>query len=206
MTKKGFTLIELLVVLGLIAILAAILIVIINPVKIFQRARDSQRTGDLRNLDQALTAYIVENSQTGNIYLSGTSSNAQCLGGTGSSTIFVSNAWSATGTFPAPSGNFTTISGKSSRAVDGTGWLPVNFSSVGILQLSSLPVDPTNVTTTVAYYYAYACKTDLTYELNARLEANLSAMANDGGDTNALYEVGPNKNILPNATSSNYFP
>jgi prepilin-type N-terminal cleavage/methylation domain-containing protein len=60
MREKGFTLIELLIVLALIAILASVLIAVINPGAIMIRGRDTQRKGDLRNLSAATDAYIAD--------------------------------------------------------------------------------------------------------------------------------------------------
>ena len=204
--QKGFTLIELLVVLGLIGILAAVLIAVIKPTEIFRKARDSQRLGDLRNLDQALSAYIVESSQTGNIILDN-SNNTTCSStqSSPSSTIYTSYNLAQTS---ITIGGFNYIKGSSSTAVDGTGWLPVNFSGVTILQLSKLPLDPRNTghSGIPSLYYSYACKTDLTYELNANMESNTSAEANDGGNNPNLYEIGPNKDILPSGTSTLFYP
>ena len=56
----GFTLIELLVVIGIIAILAAIVIVSINPAKRFMDARQSQRQANVESILNAIQQSIVD--------------------------------------------------------------------------------------------------------------------------------------------------
>lgn len=57
----GFTLIEILLVIALIGVLAASLIIIINPVTQFQRTRDAQRKNDLSQIQKALEQYYNDN-------------------------------------------------------------------------------------------------------------------------------------------------
>ena len=57
---QGFTLIEILVVVGLIAILAAITIVAINPSKNFESTRNTQRSSDVSAILNAVTQYTSE--------------------------------------------------------------------------------------------------------------------------------------------------
>jgi len=65
MTKKskGFTLIELLVVIAIIGILATIVLVSLNSAR--QKARDSRRVGDMRQIALALEMYYDDNASTG---------------------------------------------------------------------------------------------------------------------------------------------
>lgn len=54
---EGFTLIEILVVVALIAILAAITYIAINPAKNFADARNTQRQSDVREILSAITQF-----------------------------------------------------------------------------------------------------------------------------------------------------
>ncbi len=68
--KKAFTLIELLVVVSLIGVLATLVIANLNSAR--ERARDTQRKSDLRNIQTALRLYYNDNggypaSSSGNI-------------------------------------------------------------------------------------------------------------------------------------------
>jgi prepilin-type N-terminal cleavage/methylation domain-containing protein len=196
---RGFTLIELLVVLALIAILVTILIVIIKPGQIFMRGRDAQRQGDLRNLSVAVDAYLTEAAVNPALGWPG------CNNG---DLVYFST--STTSTLPGwPTA--TSATGTNSTNVTGTGWVPLNFSAVSVLNLNQLPLDPRNGQTgsaangtNVTFGYSFSCSSDFNYEFAAKLEGNTSAMANDGGNRNTctsgsvdcLYEVGPGRNTL----------
>jgi len=60
-SRKGFTLIEILIAVGIIAILAAIVIIAINPARQFQRARDSQRWSDVNAILNGIHQRMVDN-------------------------------------------------------------------------------------------------------------------------------------------------
>ncbi len=59
--NKGFTLIEILVVIGIIAVLAAIVIVAINPAKQFAQARNTQRTSNVESILNAVGQRMADN-------------------------------------------------------------------------------------------------------------------------------------------------
>ncbi len=58
--RPGFTLIELLLVLGIIALLAAIVIVAINPTLQLAKVRNTQRQHDIGEILNAFTQYAID--------------------------------------------------------------------------------------------------------------------------------------------------
>lgn len=59
---KGFTLIELLVVIAIIGVLAAVVLIAINPARRLAQGRDSGRKSDIGQLATSLQAYFTTNS------------------------------------------------------------------------------------------------------------------------------------------------
>jgi len=180
MENKGFTLIELLIVIGIIAILAAVTLVVLNPAEMLRKARDSQRIQDLDSLGSAISLYLAEvESPT----LDGGGGNCRNAGGgIANSSVWCSNSSAGCDV------------NSDSRAVDGSGWVPINFTTLSAgAPFGALPVDPTN---NASYYYAYACDDEyMTFELNAILESTYykdtkDYDAKDGGDNDSRYEKG----------------
>lgn len=166
--KRGFTLIELLVVIAIIAVLAAVVVLLINPIEILRRGRDSTRLSDLNNLQTAINAGLQD--------AGGSAATVLCYNLT-----------------PPCSGN-STDAGASVRKVNGTGWVKVNFLGQSSVTVPTLPIDPTNSST-----YKYSYYSDGTnYELDATLESTQQSgkMTTDGGDNNAIYEIGSSLILL----------
>jgi prepilin-type N-terminal cleavage/methylation domain-containing protein len=176
---KGFTLVELLVVIAIIAILAAVVLLIINPLELTRRGRDAARLSDMANLQQAINVAVQEATGSGasSILCAGGLTGGVCLGKTSDSSSTV-------------------------RASDGTGWVKVNLSTQQSVSVPTLPIDPVNNT---AYHYVY-CSDGNSWEINAVLESQQqsSKMDNDGGDETDKYEVGSALTLVNPSASCQY--
>lgn len=201
--RKGFTLIELLVVIAIIAILAVVVVLTLNPAELLRQARDSNRTSDFATLKSALGLYGADVSTS--TWLSGPINST--------STIFISQTTTTVSITPTVAGNFVTstnsgqntggwgflggesaVSTTASRAIDGTGWLPVNFSAISSgAPIGSLPVDPVNSGVNI---YAYVGGQS-TYKLATKMESQKytfkgsnDVVSTDGGNSTTTFEAG----------------
>lgn len=66
-SSKGFTLIELLIVIAIIGILAAVILVAINPVAKINSAKDSTVKSDMSQLVNAIAVYYTNSATAGPI-------------------------------------------------------------------------------------------------------------------------------------------
>ena len=62
--RRGFTLIEILIVIGLIAVLAGVLIVALNPARQFAQARNAQRWNNIETILGAVISNLTDNRGT----------------------------------------------------------------------------------------------------------------------------------------------
>lgn len=196
----GFTLIELLVVIGIVAILTAVVILVLNPAELLKQARDSNRSSDLDTLRRGFQ--FVEAQAGGVLDLDGPNYSDSCYGG-GNQRIFVSvPADNGEATATSPSGwQFVRVPRASLRNIDGTGWIPVDLREQTTKvspPFSALPVDPVN-TFASGLYYSYVCGS---YEFNAVMESRkyVGQAAIDGGDNDNVIESGSDLTITPPRT------
>lgn len=168
-TARGFTLVELLIVIAIIAVSAAIVVLVVNPIELTRRSRDAARLSDLANLQQAITVAVGEATESGTDIL--------CSQGFDAATSRCRGTSTDTG----------------ARDSDGTGWVDVNFSNLGV-SIPVLPADPQNTT---ASHYTY-CSDGDAWEINANLESEQQddKETTDGGGDDALYEVGSDLTLI----------
>ena len=201
--SKGFTLIELLIVIGILAVLATITVLVLNPAQLFAQARDSQRLSDLGSIKGAIALYLTTKSAPD--LGSDTGGGFQCSDDTTvANRRYAASIDGTTSPFVVSTIDEPTHSGE--FATTGAGWVAVNLGdTTGGSPLPAIPRDPNNDAT---YFYAYACdNTAKTFELDANMESTRYACggdddveSTDGGDKNggvacaspttAFYETG----------------
>jgi len=96
--KSGFTLVEILVVIGIIAILASIVIIAINPSKQFAQARNTQRQSGVNAILNAIGQRIADNKGVfaGSFLINGTTYTCGPLPTVATTTITASMATDTT--------------------------------------------------------------------------------------------------------------
>lgn len=152
--------------IAIIAILAAVVVLIINPLELTRRGRDSARLTDLANLQQAINVAVQEATTSGGAIL--------CSGA----------AYPCSGK----------SSDANSRPSDGTGWVKVNLGSQKSVSVPTLPADPTNDATAHYAYCADNDAWEINAILES--DQQKDKMTKDGGDDDTKYEVGSNLKLI----------
>ena len=200
--EKGFTLIELLVVIAILAVLATAVVLVLNPAELIKQGRDSTRISDLAALNSAIALWVADVR------------NPTSAGWPGTSGVCTYTS-STTGTGRPTSTLAASCTATSSINVNGTGWVPLDFTQISSgSPLSKLPIDPNNGATgcwnattanTVVCQYAFAASSTVgVYEIDAAMESSKyggpTGSANvtntDNGNNSYWYEVGSNLSLF----------
>ena len=186
---RSFTLVELLIVIAILAILAAAVVIVLNPAELLAQARDSQRVTDLKNIKKSIDLFVVDNPTVS----LGTASRVYI-----SLPDTASNCPNLTSSLPTlPSGwQYVCATSANLRNTNGSGWIPVNFGSVfGGSPIPYLPIDPSNDLSS-GRYYTYVMGGS--YELTALMEAaKENVSVNDGGSLPGVFQVGTHIDLTP---------
>ena len=195
----AFTLIELLIVIAIIAILSVVVILTLNPAQIIMQSRDSNRISDMSTLNSALGIYLSQ----GGLSL-GTANTVYVSIPDPTATTTAGDQCQGLGLIALP-GSYTYHCAASStyRNVDGTGWIPVNFSSIATgAPFSQLPTDPLN-TSSSRTYYTYNTNGS-SYEVTSIMESSKyklggsnDVIGGDGGTLATVYEKGSKFGLEP---------
>lgn len=203
--QRGFTLIELLVVIAIIAVLAVVVILTLNPAQLLEEARDSNRISDMSTLNTAISLFVAD-APTIDMGTPGT-----CYT-TLSSTVFwtpdQNGNWGATTSCAAWFSTASSTASSTSEALDGTGWIPINFNNLSSgAPISQEPFDPLNITGEAAsqgqgaFFYSFI-RASTTFKLAAFMESSKYSTggsgdieSNDGGINNYVYEGGSSVNL-----------
>jgi prepilin-type N-terminal cleavage/methylation domain-containing protein len=203
LSRKAFTLIELLVVIAIIAVLAVVVVLTLNPAALLQQLRDSNRVSDMATLNSAINLYNTDQSGASS-YSLGSSNTAYVSIPDPTATSSAGDQCQGLGLISLPS-TYTYHCAASStyRNLNGTGWIPVNFSNISSgSPLGSLPVDPTNSSSSRLYY---------TYDTNGnqfeitvvmesakyQLGGSNDVISTDGGTLASVYEKGSKLGLEP---------
>jgi prepilin-type N-terminal cleavage/methylation domain-containing protein len=168
--SSGFTLIELLVVIAIIAILAVVVILVLNPAELLRQSRDSSRLSDMATLTSALAIFATNNTSAGGL---GSASTTYISIADATATSTVGDQCQGLGFSGLPTGDsYFCPASTTARVTSGTGWIPVNFSTLPSgSPLGNLPVDPSNTTST-GLFYTYTTDGSANYEVTALMESS----------------------------------
>ena len=200
-SNKGFTLIELLVVIAIIAILSIVVILTLNPAELLRQARDSNRISDMATLKSAISLYLAD---VGVPILASTSvgNTFYCYVDNTAANTSATCPWFTTGAPCVTPGvaNMVYTTAANQRAVNGAGWIPVNFNAISSgAPIGQLPVDPLD--NDKLHYYSYHGSSTLTFKIAAKMESvkysygtggTNDIESTDGGCYPSIYETGTN--------------
>ena len=191
----SFTLVELLIVIAILAVLAAAVVIVLNPAELLAQARDTQRISDVNMIKKATDLFIVDNSTTSlgtsqKVYISLPDAAAPACTNNLASLPVLPAGWS-----------YNCVTAANLRNINGTGWIPLDFTQVkGGSPIPYLPIDPQN-DPALTRYYQYIPGANA-FELTALMESERQAKAanSDGGTDAGRLEIGSDVSLWTTAS------
>jgi len=167
--EKGFTLVELIVVIAIVAVLAGVLMLAINPAALLAKSRDAKRLDDLDNLNKAISLALAD----------------------GEITLAVASGNSGTGTQDVDGTGWVGLAPATGRTLG----LAKFISTLPADPVNGACTDAGGGSSTCVYNFG---ATATGYEMTAVLESvdNAAKLTTDGGNQDAAYEIGTSLTIL----------
>jgi len=164
--KKGFNLIEVLIIVGIIGAILTIVLVVLNPSKILEKSRDSQRFADLKSISEAVNQYLAAGF------------NFEGLSG------------------PYSSIDTGFASDRAREKIDGSGWIPLKLEISSGKTLSNLPLDPLNTVSHHYRFGISPSSKTYEIDASFESEENISKASSDDGNNPNVYELGTDLTLL----------
>ncbi len=206
---RGFTLIELLIVIGILAILATLVILVLNPSELFKQSRDIRRLNDLKVLSAMVNYARFGGKQLGAANKRIDTSIPDSAACPSITTPALFNSWVRR---CAITNDYLKL--------DGTGWVEVDFGNpFGFNQMGSwmrymaaipqndltgalsskLPVDPTNTVAGDLYYMYLYNLGDFEFVANFESAKYQAKAQDDSGYDSGKYELGSSMSLWKEA-------
>lgn len=144
----------------LIPILAAVIVIAINPLELTRRGRDVARLTDLAQVQQAINI-TAENSSDPKVLCHQTQ---------------------------APCEGRSNVADPAVKNIDGTGWVKVDLTKTKIIPTNLLPIDPVNSNEFYYRYCSDGVNWEIDVPLESQQQKKRAI--EDKGDNPNLYEVG----------------
>jgi len=186
--------VELLIVIAILAVLAAAVVLVLNPAELLAQARDGARISDVKSLNDALNIFTTDKpgaSQgvANTVYVSLPDSDPGCAS---HSLPLLPGGW-----------QYRCSTVADYRKVDGSGWIPIGLTSMnGGSPIASLPIDPQN-SAALGKYYTYITGAVGSFLLSVPIESTKQlqgASIKDGGTDASRFEVGTTMSLGASAS------
>jgi formylglycine-generating enzyme required for sulfatase activity len=143
----------------------------LNPAELLRQSRDSNRLSDLSTMSDAINLYNTDQGGASGYSLGSSSVTYLSISDPTATSTAGTNCSGLGGNIATGTTFFHCPASSTSRNVNGTGWIPINFSTMSEgAPFGSLPVDPTNSTSSNLYYFYQT--NGSTYKITAFPEAS----------------------------------